>query len=132
MSVSVVPSSAVALIEKTILAELDSASSPVTTASPSSTNAATTQLTRDLAALLKNLASGNVDESKTSVANLQQDIQAQSTSDSSHSPSPLDNLLTQISNSLNSTNSTSASLHDLDTYFIQNGQDTGNVLNTTA
>ena len=129
MSVSVVPSSAVALIEKTLLAELDSAESPVSPLSAPSTDAATTQLTKDLAALLKNLASGNVGESKIAVTNVQQDIQAQGTSDA---PSPLDNLLTQISNSLNSTNSTSASLHDLDTYFIQNGQDTGNVLNTTA
>jgi hypothetical protein len=129
MSVSVIPSSAVAQIEKTLLSELDSVSSVVPTSSTPSTGTAATQLTKDLAALLKDLASGNVDESKTTIAKVQQDIQAQSASDSS---SPLDNLLARISSSLNSTNSTSASLQDLDTYFLQNGPATGNVINTTA
>jgi len=133
MSVSVIPSSAVAQIEKTLLAELDSVSSAVPTSSTPSPGTVPTQLTRDLAALLKDLASGNVDESKTAIAKVQQDIQAQSPSDSSSTtPSPLDNLLTRISNSLNSTNSTSASLQALDTYLIQSGRSTGNVINTTA
>jgi len=131
MSVSVIPSSAVAQIEKTLLAELDSVSSAVPTSSTPSPATAPTQITRDLAALLKDLASGNVDESKTAVAKVQQDIQAQSPSDSS-STTPLDNLLTQISSSLNSTNSTSGSLQALDTYLIQSGRGTGNVINTTA
>jgi len=54
------------------------------------------------------------------------------TSSSTSSSSPLDNLLTQISNSLNSTNSTAGSLQDLASYLIQNGQGTGSVVNTTA
>ena len=130
MSVSVVPSSAVALIEKTLLSELDSASLGSPHPQPRLPPVTASQLTKDLAALLKDLASGNVDESKTSVAKVQQDIQAQTPTPPLHLP--LDNLLTQISTSLNSTNSTSASLQDLDTYFIQNGQGTGNIVNTTA
>ena len=129
MSVSVVPSSAIALIEKTLLTELDSTSSTLSTSSAPST-AASTQLTRDLASLLKSLASGNVPDASSSIASVQQDLATQASPDAT--PSPLENLLTQIASSLNSTNSTSGSLENLASYLIQNGQGAGSVVNTTA
>jgi hypothetical protein len=85
-----------------------------------------------LATLLKDLASGNTTDSKSAVAKVQQDLKTQKASNPSTSSSPLDNLLTQIAGSLNSTNSTSGSLQDLATYLIQNGQGTGSVVNTSA
>ena len=136
MSLSAVSPSSLSQIETTLLAELTSASSTNSNASAVSSTpdlsatSSTTQLTKDLASLLKDLASGNVDESKTATSKVQQDLKTQTTSDASSSP--LNNLLSQIAGSLNSTNSTSGSLQDLATYLIQNGQGTGNVVNTTA
>jgi hypothetical protein len=127
MSVSVVPSSAIALIEKTLITELDTA--PSTPSAPPT--AASTQLTRDLASLLKSLASGNVPDASSSIANVQQDLKTQASPDAA-TASPLENLLTQIASSLNSTNSTSGSLENLAAYLIQNGQGAGSVVNTTA
>lgn len=128
MSISAVPSSAVALIEKTLLAELNSATSTASTSNPGA-SPATTQLTKDFASLLTDLASGNVTNSKSAITKLQQDLTAQSATATN---SPLDNLLTQIAGSLNSTNSTVGSLHDLAAYLIQNGQGTGSAVNTSA
>jgi hypothetical protein len=57
-----------------------------------------------------------------------------STSDSassSQSSSPLDSLLSQISGSLRS-GSTEGALQDLAGFLVQNGQGTGNLLNTSA
>ncbi len=139
MSLSSISSSALALIEKTLLADLTGTSSTSATTSPNtstdpSSNSTTSQLTKDLATLLKDLASGNTTDSKSAVAKVQQDLKTQKASNpsSSTSSSPLDNLLTQIAGSLNSTNSTSGSLQDLATYLIQNGQGTGSVVNTSA
>lgn len=126
MSVSVVPSSAVAQIEKTILAELDSPPASVPASSAPSTPV-DTQLTRDLATLLKDLASGNVAGSISSTAQAQQDLNTPSTT-----ASPLENLLTQIAASLNSTDSTSGSLQNLATYLVQNGEGAGSVVDTSA
>jgi hypothetical protein len=142
MSISAVSSSSLAQIETTLLAELtgasstSSAASTASTASETSTTSATTQLTKDLASLLKDLASGNVDESKSAITKVQQDLKTQIASDattnSTTSGSSLDNLLSQIAGSLNSTNSTAGSLQDLATHLIQNGQGSGSVVNTTA
>ena len=139
MSLSAVSPSSLSQIETTLLAELTSASytnsnaSAVSSTSDPSATSSTTQLTKDLASLLKDLASGNVDESKTAISKVQQDLKTPTTADASTtSSSPLNNLLSQIAGSLNSTNSTSGSLQDLATYLIQNGQGTGNVVNTTA
>jgi alkylhydroperoxidase/carboxymuconolactone decarboxylase family protein YurZ len=128
MSITAVPSSAVALIEKTLLAELNSATSTASTSNPAA-NPATTQLTKDFASLLTDLASGNVTTSKSAITKVQQDLTAQSVSATN---SPLDNLLIQIAGSLNATNSTAGSLQDLAAYLIQNGQGTGSTVNTTA
>jgi hypothetical protein len=144
MSISAVSSSALAQIETNLLADLTGTSSTASTASTtattdSSTTTATTQLTTDMASLLKDLASGNVSESKTAIAKVQQDLKLQTasadttdTSSSTSTSSPLDTLLTQIASSLTSTNSTAGSLQDLASYLIQNGQGTGTVVNTTA
>ena len=148
MSISALSSSALALIEQELLtgqttstsatASTTSTSSTASTTAADPTTTATATLTKDLAALLKDLASGNVADSKTAIAKVQQDLKAQTTSDpnssstSTSSTSPLDTLFNQISASLNSTSSTSGSLQDLATYLIQNGQGTGNVVNTTA
>jgi len=148
MSISALSSSSLALIEQDLLAtQTANTSSTASTTSAASTasataedptTASTAQLTKDLAALLKDLASGDATASKTALATVQQDIKSQNSSDSStsststSSSSPLDTLLAQISSSLNSTNSTTGSLQDLAAYLIQNGQGTGNVVNTNA
>jgi len=148
MSISALSSSSLALIEQELLAgQTSSTSSTASTTSASSTTSATSvdptttataKLTQDLASLLKDLASGNATDAKSAVAKVQQDIKAQTASDSTSSAtstssnSPLDTLLNQISSSLNSTNSTSGSIQDLAAYLVQNGQGTGNVVNTNA
>jgi hypothetical protein len=86
----------------------------------------------DLVSLLKDLASGNRSGAKTDLSNLQKDLNpADSPSSSAIQASPLDALVSKMETFLGSGSMQNA-LQELASYFIQNGQGTGSVLNTAA
>jgi hypothetical protein len=90
-------------------------------------------LTKDVTSLLKDLTSGNISAAKTDATNLQEDLQPEgaSTSSTTQNASSLNNLVSQISDSLSS-GSLQGALQDLATYLVQNGQSTGSLVDTTA
>jgi hypothetical protein len=110
------------------------------TTDSSSTSSQQQSLNKDLVALLSDLVYGNVTGAKSELAKVQSDLKAEqkaasSTPDPSDSQSQsqpsLSTLLTTISNSLTSGN-TESSLQALASFLVQNGQVSGNLVNTTA
>ena len=95
-------------------------------------------LGNDLASLLKDLNSGNTSAAQADANKLQVDLQTQDASSVAGTPSgkPLDTLIGQISDSLNSGNVQGAILdaaeHDLANVLVENGQGTGSLINTSA
>jgi len=90
-------------------------------------------LTQDLINLLKTLATGNISGARNDINKLQTDLQAQTTANASSTPatSPLNTLVTNISNALNS-GSVQGALQDLANYLVQNGQASGGLINTST
>jgi translation initiation factor 2B subunit (eIF-2B alpha/beta/delta family) len=92
---------------------------------------------QDVTSLFNDLASGNSSATKTDVTKLTEDLQAQeasitsNTQTSTQTVNPLENLLSNISDSLNS-GSTQGALQDLANYLVQNGQAAGSLVNTSA
>jgi hypothetical protein len=95
-------------------------------------------LGNDLASLLKDLNSGNTSAAQADANKLQVDLQTQDASSVAGTPSgkPLDTLIGQISDSLNSGSVQGAILdgaeHDLANVLVENGQGTGSLINTSA
>ncbi|NYF78236.1 hypothetical protein [Granulicella arctica] len=111
-----------------------STSSTTTTAADSTDSTSTTALEKDLAALLKALVAGDVSGAKSLLVQVQKDAKAQDASTSSSTSSDsssLDKLLSKISDSLNS-GDTSSALQDVATYLVQSGTTSGTLLNTVA
>jgi hypothetical protein len=92
----------------------------------------------DLTHLLKDLTSGNTSEAKADINKVQADLQTQDASSvaSAQTGSPLDALIGKISDSLNSGSVQGAlqdgAQHDLANFLVENGQGTGNLINTSA
>jgi hypothetical protein len=95
-------------------------------------------LGNDLASLLKDLNSGNTSAAQADASKVQMDLQTQDASSVAGTPSgkPLDTLIGQISDSLNSGSVQGAILdgaeHDLTNVLVENGQGTGSLINTSA
>ena len=92
-------------------------------------------VTADLVALLKALASGNVSESKASLARLQADIKTQqsasATATTASEQPPFNVTLNRVAESLAAAD-TGKALQELATYLIQGGQATGNLVDERA
>lgn len=90
-------------------------------------------LSKDMTSFLKDLTSGDTSAAKADLSKVKVDLKAQeaSTSSSDQTTSPLDALISKMSDSLSSGSVTGA-LQDLATYLVQNGQGTGSLVNTTA
>jgi hypothetical protein len=93
-----------------------------------------TEVGNDLTSLLKDLTSGNTSAAKADVSKVQVDLQTQD--GSSVGGNPLDTLLVKISDSLNSGSVEGApqdgAQHDLANFLVENGQGTGNLINTSG
>jgi len=95
-------------------------------------------LSNDLSSLLKDLASGNTSAAKADVSKVQVDLQTQDASSVAGAPTgnPLDTLIDKISDSLNSGSAQGApqdgAQHDLANFLVENGQGTGNLINTSG
>ena len=95
-------------------------------------------LGNDLTSLLKDLTSGNTSAAKADVSKVQVDLQSQDVSSGGGVPSgnPLDTLIGKISDSLNAGSVPGAAQdgaqHDLANFLVENGQGTGNLINTSA
>jgi hypothetical protein len=97
-----------------------------------------TDLSNDLASLLKDMTSGNTSAAKADVSKVQVDLQTQDASSisSAQTGSPLDTLIGKISDSLNSDSiqgePQDGAQHDLANFLVENGQGTGSLINTSA
>jgi hypothetical protein len=95
-------------------------------------------LGNDLTSLLKDLTSGNTSAAKAGVSKVQAELQTQDASSvaSAQTGSPLDSLIGEISDSLNSGSVNGApqdgAQHDLASFLVENGQGTGSLINTSA
>ncbi len=95
-------------------------------------------LGNDLTSLLKDLTSGNTSAAKADVSKVQAELQPQDASSvaSAEIGSPLDSLIGEISDSLNSGSVHGAqqegAQHDLASFLVENGQGTGSLINTSA
>jgi hypothetical protein len=96
------------------------------------------ELGNDLASLLKDLTSGNTSAAQADASKVQVDLQTQEASSIGGTPArqPLDTLIGQISDSLNSGSVQGALFegaeHDLANVLVENGQGTGSLINTSA
>jgi hypothetical protein len=96
------------------------------------------ELGNDLGSLLKDLASGNTSAAKADVSKVQLELHTQDTSSVGNAPtgSPLDTLVSKISDSLNSGSvpgtSQDVAQHDLANLLVENGRGTGSLINTSA
>jgi hypothetical protein len=90
-------------------------------------------LAKDVASLVKDLASGNSSAAKTDLNNVKTDLQGQETAagTNSRTASPLESLVTKISDAL-STGALQGAVHDLAGYLVQHGQASGSLINTSA
>ena len=114
---------------------------PSSAGTPSTDSIATTgssslqAVTSDLVALLKALASGNVSESKASLARLQADLKTQqsasATATTASEQPPFNVALNRVAESLAAAN-TGKALQDLASYLIQGGQASGNLVDEHA
>ena len=95
-------------------------------------------LGNDLASLLKDLNSGNTSAAQADASKVQAELQTQDASSVAGTPTgnPLDTLIGEISDSLNSGSVDGApqegAQHDLANFLVENGQGTGSLINTTA
>lgn len=118
-------------------AEVATPSSTATTANSIATTGSSSlqAVTSDLVALLKALASGNVSDSKASLARLQADIKTQesasATATTASEQPPFNVVLSRVAESLAGAN-TGKALQDLASYLIQGGQATGNLVDEHA
>ncbi|MGC2401224.1 MAG: hypothetical protein WA510_15630 [Acidobacteriaceae bacterium] len=108
---------------------------PATGAAVSGSSTNTTDiLSQDLINLLKALVSGDTSAAKSSLFKFQADLKAQAATGSNSSAqegSPLDSLLANVSNALNSGN-TQGALEDVASFLVQNGQSNGSLINTST
>lgn len=92
-------------------------------------------VTSDLVALLKALASGNVSESRASLARLQADIKTQqsasATATTASEQPPFNVVLNRVAESLAAAD-TGKALQDLASYLIEGGQSSGNLVDEHA
>ena len=92
-------------------------------------------VTTDLVALLKALASGNVSESRASLARLQADVRTQqsatATATTASEQPPFNVALNRVAESLAAAD-TGKALQELATYLIQGGQTSGNIIDEHA
>jgi hypothetical protein len=97
-----------------------------------------TEVGNDLTSLLKDLTSGNNSAAKADVSKVQVDLQTQDAASVGGAPtgSPLDTLIGKITDSLNSGSVEGTpqdeAQHELATFLVENGQGTGNLINTSA
>jgi hypothetical protein len=102
------------------------------------TDSLSSDLGNDLTSLLKDLTSGNTSAAKADVSKVQVDLQSQDASSAGGAPSgnPLDTLIGKIADSLNSGSVQGAAQdgaqHDLANFLVENGQGTGNLVDTSA
>jgi hypothetical protein len=95
-------------------------------------------LSSDLTSLLKDLTSGNTSAAKADISKVQADLQTKDTSSvaDAQTGGPLDTLIGKISDSLDSGSVQGApqdgAQHDLADFLVENGQGTGNLVNTSA
>jgi hypothetical protein len=95
-------------------------------------------LGNDLASLLKDLTSGNTSAAQADASKVQVDLQTQEASSVAGTPTakPLETLIGKISESLNSDSVQGArqdgAQHELANFMVENGQGTGNLINTSA
>jgi hypothetical protein len=96
-------------------------------------DASGSNITKDVTSLLRDLTSGNISAAKSDVIKLQADLKPEDTptSLSAQNASPLNSLVSQISDSLSS-GSVQGALQGLAAYLVQNGQSTGSLVDTTA
>lgn len=92
----------------------------------------------DLTSLLKDLTSGNTSAAQVDVSKVQADLQTQDASPVANAQTgrPLDSLIGEISDSLNSGTVQGApqdlAQHDLANFLVENGHGTGSLINTSA
>jgi hypothetical protein len=95
-------------------------------------------LSSDLTSLLEDLTSGNTSAAKADISKVQADLQTKDTSSvaDAQTGGPLDTLIGKISDSLDSGSVQGApqdgAQHDLADFLVENGQGTGNLVNTSA
>ena len=141
MSISAISSQS----DNTLYTLLNSSAATATTAASASADAGTsapaadstnsnTELAKELAALLKALAAGDLKGAQTDLQNLKASLKQQDATSSTSlasTPSPLNQLVTKLSHDLTS-GSTSDALNDIATYLAASGSSTGNLVNTTT
>ncbi len=144
-SVAPVPASSslsvLAAAPATAVAQSAPAAATASTATSTAAQIATTgssslqAVTKDLVALLKALASGNVSESRADLARLQNDIKAQesasATATTASEQPPFNVVLNRVAESLAAAD-TGKALQELATYLIQGGQSSGNIVDERA
>jgi hypothetical protein len=97
-----------------------------------------TEVGNDLTSLLKDLTTGNISAAKADVSKVKSDLQTQDVSSVRGAPTgtPLDTLIGKISDSLNSGSvegtPQDGAQHDLANFLVENGQGTGNLINTSG
>jgi hypothetical protein len=113
-------------------------SAPATGAAVSGSTSGSTNttdiLSQDLINLLKALVSGDTSAAKSSLFKFQADLKTQAAAGSNSSAqegSPLDSLLANVSNALNSGN-TQGALEDVASFLVLNGQSNGSLINTST
>jgi hypothetical protein len=146
MSISAITS--LTSLDPSLYASPATPASQTTAAAATTTGTAATALQKELADLIKALATGDLAKAKTLLAQIQQQLNTQNASTSSTdttdtssatntgttdttAPTSLDTLLSAISGALNS-GSTSDALSVLAAYLIDSGNSTGNLINTHA
>jgi hypothetical protein len=95
-------------------------------------------LSSDLTYLLKDLTSGNTSAAKADISKVQADLQTKDASSvaDAQTGGPLDTLIGKISDSLDSDSVQGApqdgARHDLADFLVENGQGTGNLIDTSV
>jgi len=125
-----------ATLTSALTASLGTSSTANSTTTSSTDPDSLSSLTQDFTTLLKDLASGDTTSSQSAVAKLQADLNAagigSSTSSSTSTSNPLQKLLTSISSSLTSGDTTTA-LQSLAGFLVQGGSSSsGTLVNTSA
>ena len=93
-------------------------------------------LGNDLTSLLKDLTSGNTSAAKLDVSKVQADLQTHEASSVAGGGTPLDPLISKISDSLTAGSVQGApqddAKHDLANFLVENGRGQGGLINTSA
>ncbi len=121
----------------TTAAGTKTATSDASSATDASNTDSSSAISKDLEALLKALASGDVASAKADLAKLKDELKKQDAAGSttgtsaSSTPSALDKLVAKLSDDLNA-GSTDDALGDVAGYLVRSGLAAGNLVNTSA